>query len=184
MIPATLPLYLATYVAKVPLRAARRAAARAGAATGVIAGLMAGLMALPAWTAELVMVEQPGCAYCAAWDRDIAPIYPKTAIGAFAPLRRTDLHDGPPAGTTYAYPARFTPTFILLDNVGAEIGRIEGYPGEDFFWPLLERLAAEKAGFAPGLTPSTGPSTGPEATPAGHDSPAETTALAPRPSED
>ncbi|MGC0224737.1 hypothetical protein [Pseudooceanicola nitratireducens] len=176
MIRATLLLYLATFVAKVPLRAARRAASRAGAVTGVIAGLMA----LPAWAAELVMVEQPGCAYCAAWDRDIAPIYPKTAIGAFAPLRRADLHDGPPAGTTYAYPVRFTPTFILLDDAAAEIGRIEGYPGEDFFWPLLERLAAEKAGFAPGLVPSTGP----EATPAGHDSPAETTALAPRPSED
>jgi hypothetical protein len=36
-------------------------------------------------------------------------------------------------------PVRFTPTFVLVDE-GREIGRIEGYPGEDFFWGLLERL--------------------------------------------
>jgi len=30
----------------------------------------------------------------------------------------------------------FTPTFILVDD-GREVGRIEGYPGEDFFWGLL-----------------------------------------------
>ncbi|MBL3206218.1 thioredoxin family protein, partial [Klebsiella pneumoniae] len=35
---------------------------------------------------------------------------------------------------------RYTPTFILVDG-GREIGRIEGYPGADFFWGLLERLA-------------------------------------------
>jgi hypothetical protein len=32
----------------------------------------------------------------------------------------------------------YTPTFIILSN-GAEVARIEGYPGEDFFWPLLNQ---------------------------------------------
>ena len=36
-------------------------------------------------------------------------------------------------------PVRFTPTFVLVDG-NREIGRIEGYPGEDFFWGRLERL--------------------------------------------
>jgi hypothetical protein len=36
-------------------------------------------------------------------------------------------------------PVRFTPTFVLVQD-GRELGRIEGYPGEDFFWGLLERL--------------------------------------------
>ena len=36
-------------------------------------------------------------------------------------------------------PVRFTPTFVLVDG-DREIGRIEGYPGEDFFWGRLERL--------------------------------------------
>lgn len=118
------------------------------------AALCASLCALPAWAVELVMVEQPGCAYCAAWDRDIADTYPKTAIGAFAPLRRADLRDGPPEGISYAYPARFTPTFILIGDDNREIARIEGYPGEDFFWGYLEQIAAQKAGFPPDTTAS------------------------------
>jgi len=33
----------------------------------------------------------------------------------------------------------FTPTFVLMQD-GVEIGRIEGYPGEDFFWGLLNQM--------------------------------------------
>lgn len=121
--------------------------------------VFAALAALPAHAVELVMVEQPGCAYCAAWDDAIGPIYPKTAIGEFAPLRRVDLHDGPPEGITYDYPARFTPTFILIDDDGAELSRIEGYPGEDFFWALLEQMATERAGFAPEPVENLAPET-------------------------
>ena len=98
--------------------------------------LLTMLTALPAAAAELFMVEQKGCHYCQAWDEAIAPIYPKTTEGAFAPLRRVDLHQGPPEGVTYARRVNFTPTFILVDE-GNELARIEGYPGEDFFWGLL-----------------------------------------------
>jgi hypothetical protein len=38
----------------------------------------------------------------------------------------------------------FTPTFVLVED-GTEAGRIEGYPGEDFFWPLLAKLIAQAA---------------------------------------
>ena len=31
------------------------------------------------------------------------------------------------------------PTFVLVED-GRELGRIEGYPGEDFFWGLLGKL--------------------------------------------
>jgi hypothetical protein len=41
--------------------------------------------------AELVMFEQAGCEWCAAFDRDIAPVYPKTDEGRRAPLRRVDI---------------------------------------------------------------------------------------------
>ena len=30
----------------------------------------------------------------------------------------------------------YTPTFVLMDQ-GAEVGRITGYAGEEFFWGLL-----------------------------------------------
>ncbi|CUH77829.1 hypothetical protein SAMN04488093_107201 [Tropicibacter naphthalenivorans] len=110
---------------------------------------MSGLLVATPSTADeirLIMVEQPGCAYCAAWDDQIAPAYPNTAEGRFAPLDRADLHMGPPAGVTYARRVNFTPTFILIDG-GVEIARIEGYPGEDFFWPIFTKLLQDKTEF-------------------------------------
>ena len=93
-------------------------------------------------TMELVMVEQRGCAYCARWDAEIAPIYPKTEEAARAPLRRIDLRAPVPDDLTLSRPAVFTPTFVLVLD-GAEVDRIEGYPGPDFFWPLLDEMLAK-----------------------------------------
>lgn len=84
----------------------------------------------------LVMVEEQGCMWCARWNAEIGPIYPKTPEGQAAPLRRIDIHDPIPDDLTLKTSPHFTPTFILLDD-GTEVNRIEGYPGEDFFWGLL-----------------------------------------------
>ncbi|MDQ7069815.1 MAG: thioredoxin family protein [Rhodobacterales bacterium] len=108
-----------------------------------LAGLFGAILPASPRAAELIMVEQDGCVYCVAWKDKIGPIYPKTPEGRFAPLRMVDIHDGPPQGITYARPVTFTPTFILIEN-NQEIGRIEGYPGEDFFWWMLEKLLTEK----------------------------------------
>jgi hypothetical protein len=86
--------------------------------------------------AELVMFEQAGCAWCAAFDRDIAPVYAKTAEGRRAPLRRVDMTRPVPADLAFIEGERLTPLFVLIDK-GREIGRIRGYPGEDHFWGLL-----------------------------------------------
>ncbi|MBE9636894.1 hypothetical protein [Salipiger mangrovisoli] len=86
----------------------------------------------------LLMAEQVGCRYCEAWDAEIAPIYPKTAEGQAAPLRRADIR-ALPEEIVLQRPVAFTPTFVLVQD-GMETGRIEGYPGEDFFWALLARL--------------------------------------------
>ena len=88
---------------------------------------------------ELVMVEEDGCIWCAKWKADIGPVYPKTAEGKLAPLRMLDIKAPIPDDLTFDGKFRFTPTFVLVDD-GQEIGRIEGYPGEDFFWGLLGRL--------------------------------------------
>lgn len=114
-------------------------------ALGALAAIMAFATPIRA-EPQLVMVEQPGCVYCDRWDEEIAHIYPKTAAGQFAPLLRADLRSGPPDGMTYARKVSFTPTFILMDN-GQEVFRIEGYPGEDFFWSLLEKMLTDQAGF-------------------------------------
>lgn len=94
----------------------------------------------------LVMAEEQGCMWCARWNAEIAPIYPKTPEGQAAPLRRIDVNDPIPDDLAFKSAPHFTPTFILVDD-GVEVARIEGYPGEDFFWGLLGvmlKQAAEK----------------------------------------
>jgi hypothetical protein len=89
--------------------------------------------------AELIMYRRAGCPWCQAWDRDVGPIYGKTDIGRRIPLRRVDLDSERPQ-IVLRSPIIYTPTFVLAVQ-NREIGRIEGYPGESFFWELLERLA-------------------------------------------
>jgi len=96
--------------------------------------------------AELIMVEQHGCTYCDAWDAEVSPEYAKTDEGKFAPLRRVQLRDGAPEDVRFSRPAVFTPTFILVEN-GEELARIEGYPGEDFFWGLLDRMLRDHTNY-------------------------------------
>ncbi|MCB6179298.1 thioredoxin family protein [Rhodobacter sp. Har01] len=98
---------------------------------------------------ELLMFEQPGCIYCARWTEEVGPEYPLTAEGRAAPLRRLQLRDPLPEGLSIGAPPVFTPTFVLVAD-GVETGRIEGYPGEDFFWPLLADLIEKAPRTAPG----------------------------------
>jgi hypothetical protein len=117
------------------------------AATKVfLAGIALWFVTLPAAAVELIMVERQGCHYCIEWKESIGPAYPNTQMGQFAPLRTVDIADAPPEGVTFDSRVLFTPTFILV-NDGAEIGRIEGHPGDDFFWGLLHRLLTDKAGY-------------------------------------
>ena len=112
------------------------------------------LPAFPAAAAELIMFRRAGCPYCAAWDRTIGPIYPRTELSRRAPLRLLDLDHDAPARIALKTPVRFTPTFVLVDD-GREIGRIEGYAGEDFFWALLEKLMLKLPAAVSGTAPAT-----------------------------
>jgi cytochrome c551/c552 len=103
------------------------------------AGVLAGAAAR---ASELVMFEQGGCVYCARWNRDVAPVYDKTAEAKVLPLRRVDIGQQGKAGVTLASPVLYTPTFVVVDN-GKEIGRITGYISDDSFWGLLGQLATK-----------------------------------------
>jgi hypothetical protein len=105
-----------------------------------IAALLLIMTSAAACAAELVMVEQPGCVWCQRFDAEIAPGYPNTDEGKLAPLRRVDLRQPWPEGITVKEGARFTPTFILLDDDLKELGRFVGYPGDQFFYPALGGL--------------------------------------------
>ncbi|MGR3621796.1 hypothetical protein [Pseudophaeobacter sp.] len=96
---------------------------------------------------ELVMVEQRGCEWCRRWNEEIAPIYPKTSEGQFAPLRRVDLR-ALPDDLKVTRRLNFTPTFLIVKD-GHEMARLEGYPGEDFFWPLISQMMSKHLGYAP-----------------------------------
>lgn len=104
--------------------------------------LAAGLgFAGPASAGELrlFMFDQPGCIYCARWEAEIGPIYPVSDEARTAPLTRIGIRDALPEGVVLDRPVTLTPTFVLVDD-GQEAGRLEGYPGEDFFWFLLGEL--------------------------------------------
>lgn len=106
-------------------------------ATFVLGGLT--LWGAVAHAAELVYVSATGCPYCRLWDAKVGPVYAKSPEGQRAPLRPVDIRDVGGTGLKIDRPVRYTPTFILIEN-GSEVGRIEGYPGEDFFWGMLGRL--------------------------------------------
>lgn len=89
---------------------------------------------------RLLMFEQQGCPYCRKWHNQLGDIYPKTTEGAVAPLRSVNLRKPVPDDITLTGgKPQFTPTFVLVRD-GVELGRITGYPGEDFFWGLLDKL--------------------------------------------
>ena len=116
----------------------------------LIALFIAALTSLPAWAVELVMVDQRGCIYCERWEAEIGPIYPKTSEGRFAPLRRVDIRDVA-QDVDLKRRVVFTPTFLVVEE-GVELTRLEGYVGEDFFWPLLDEILRETTDYT-GETP-------------------------------
>jgi hypothetical protein len=93
---------------------------------------------------ELLMFEEPGCVWCARWNEEVGGEYPLTPEGRAAPLVRVSLHEPLPERYDLASRPRYSPTFVVVED-GVEIGRIEGYPGEDFFWGLLGRILDERA---------------------------------------
>lgn len=95
-------------------------------------------------TVELVMFDQPYCEWCEQWEEDIGVVYEKTAEGRAAPLRRVSIRDDRPETLESIRGIVFTPTFVLVED-GKELGRISGYPGEDFFWPMLAQLLEKHA---------------------------------------
>ncbi|MEL6768808.1 MAG: thioredoxin family protein [Pseudomonadota bacterium] len=88
---------------------------------------------------RLLMLDQEACEWCAQWEEDIGGAYHLTAEGRIAPLTRASIHEPLPDGIELDRRAGFTPTFVLLED-GAEVGRLEGYAGADFFYPMLDRL--------------------------------------------
>jgi len=108
-------------------------------AVGALTLLAALFTSIVAQATELLMFDDPGCVWCRRWNAEIAPSYPKTREGQQAPLRRVPIRDQARAGVALARPINITPTFVLVED-GQEVGRIDGYAGKDFFYPMLAQL--------------------------------------------
>ncbi|HUS52431.1 MAG TPA: hypothetical protein VMY41_00295 [Thermohalobaculum sp.] len=104
--------------------------------------LLAPVFAWPvfAWAeTRLLMLDRSACEWCERWDAEVGIVYAMTAEGKRAPLLRSNIFESLPEGIVLTRRAHFTPTFVLVKD-GAEIGRIEGYPGEDFFYGMLQQM--------------------------------------------
>lgn len=116
-----------------------------GVSSGAVPTLAAGtgqVAGAPDWQSQplrLMMVERAGCYYCAQWDAEIGPGFDKSPLGRAAPLMRMNI-DGPwPDGIVLDSAPVLTPTFILLER-GVELGRVEGYVGAKYFYPVLAEM--------------------------------------------
>lgn len=86
--------------------------------------------------AALVMISDPGCPYCARWEREVAPGYVASEDGKLAPLARRDRRD---RDVAFIPRVVYSPTFVMLVH-GREVGRIVGYAGADLFWMQLAAI--------------------------------------------
>lgn len=104
--------------------------------------LLAMALAAPtaAGAAELIMFDDPTCIYCKRWLAEVGPGYPHTEEGQRAPLRRVYIREQGRSGVQLKTPITATPTFVLTDDEAREVGRITGYPGADYFYPLLDDM--------------------------------------------
>lgn len=93
---------------------------------------------------ELVMFESKSCGWCLRWHKEVGPAYQNATEGRLAPLRRVDVDEPIPLDLRGIRGIRYTPTFVLVHQ-GVEIGRINGYPGADFFWVLVDELIEKAA---------------------------------------
>ncbi len=112
-----------------------------------------------AMAARLVMFMSKTCPYCERWMADIGVVYDKTDEGRRAPLRIVDIHARRPRDLEHIRGIYWTPTFVLLDDAGREVGRIEGYNNEFGFWARLDTLLQklpQKSGHDEKQTASSG----------------------------
>ena len=91
---------------------------------------------------ELVLVRADWCSVCERWEEEVGVGYAKTSESKIAPLRRVDFGAADLDSIDLAKRVDTTPTFLIIkDNV--ELGRMEGYIADHFFWGELGELLSQ-----------------------------------------
>ena len=127
----------------------------------VLAGLVAGATTIPlnafADTAAhsdspvLVYIYSPECGACRQFDREVGPIYNKTAESLALPLERVLIDDWKADRHQLVKCASAeiigTPTFLHIRNC-KELDRITGYSDAELFWlghrRMMNRIASDQ----------------------------------------
>ena len=97
------------------------------------------LWVTPAHALELIMFETKGCIWCKKWHEDVGSVYSRTEEGKIAPLRQIEMIEDFHDQLKLKALVTVSPTFVLVAERN-EVGRIIGYPGDEFFWFLLSEL--------------------------------------------
>ena len=89
---------------------------------------------------KLLYFYSDTCAYCKAWENEIANIYLKTEFEDQFKLSFIDFSsnaDLKKYGISKI--VKVTPTFIFVKD-NTEVGRIEGYNGQELFWWQVDEI--------------------------------------------
>ena len=89
---------------------------------------------------KLLYFYSDTCAYCKAWENEIANIYLKTEFEDQFKLSFIDFSsnaDFEKYGISKI--VKVTPTFIFVEDK-TEVGRIEGYNGQELFWWQVDEI--------------------------------------------
>ena len=95
------------------------------------------------YASELIMFDSDYCTWCAQWEEQIGVIYDLTLESCNASLRKIDIGDDIPDSILLKKEIQYTPTFVLVFK-NHEVARITGYPGEEFFWSMLQEAIDEQ----------------------------------------
>ena len=90
-------------------------------------------------TAELLVFEAKGCAYCFIFRRDVVPNYQQSPRARDVPMRFIDVRKTDLSRLSLRQPLTLLPTVVLMKN-GREIDRISGYMGPEPFFHMVSRL--------------------------------------------
>ena len=78
---------------------------------------------------RLIVVESKGCGWCKRLRDDLAPQYQQSGEHALAPLVYANINGFTLRGLNLEEPVYVTPTLLMVNSDGKELGRIRGYPG-------------------------------------------------------
>ena len=90
-------------------------------------------------TAELLVFESKGCAYCFIFRRDVVPGYLQSRRSRDVPMRFIDVGKADMSRLQLRAPLTMLPTVVFMQN-GREVDRIAGYMGPEPFFHMVSRL--------------------------------------------